>query len=91
MRHDVRTQMFGDVSCPVHATRLVVCCSVFVFASDFCLSFPHKGLGLTFIFVHVLVRAPIEEPGSQPTDTRTLCVIRALVPTFGHRMCVSSP
>ena len=34
------------LSCPVHAAFLVVCCSVFVFASDFCLFVSTQGVGV---------------------------------------------
>ena len=51
-----------------------------------CLVFPPvprtKGLGLTFTSAHVLIRALVDGPGSQPTDTmdHIKCVVRALVP-----------
>ena len=73
------------LSCPVHATFLVVCCSVFVFASDFCLFVSTtRGRGLTCTSPLILVRAHIDEPGCPSTDTmdHTLCVVRALVPTL---------
>ena len=41
-----------------------------------------KGLGLTFTSAHILIRALVDGPGSQPTDTmdHIKCVVRALVP-----------
>ena len=54
-----------------------------------------RGPGLTFTLARVLVRAPIDGPGLQPTDVKdhTKCVVRALVPTLGRvpAACVSSP
>ena len=50
-----------------------------------CFVFPpvsiHKGLGLTFTSAHILVRALVDGPGSQPTDTMVhiKCVVRAPV------------
>ena len=43
-----------------------------------------KCRGLTFTSARVLVRAPIDGPGSQPIDVqdRTLRVVRALMPTL---------
>ena len=43
-----------------------------------------EGRGLTFTSARVLVRAPIDGPGSQPIDVqdRTLRVVRALMPSF---------
>ena len=45
--------------------------------------------GLTFTSAHILVRAPVDGPGSQPTDAEdhTSCVSRALVPPCYHGMC----
>ena len=42
-----------------------------------------KGRGLTLAFARVLVQAPTDGPGLQPTDTVDLskCAVRALVPT----------
>ena len=39
------------------------------------------GLGLTFTSAHILVRALVDGPGSQPTDTmdHIKCVVRAPV------------
>ena len=41
----------------------------------------NKGLGLTFTSAHILVRALVDGPGSQPTDTmdHIKCVVRAPV------------
>ena len=48
-----------------------------------CFVFPpvpiYEGLGLTFTCAHVLVRALVDWPGSQPTDDHIKCVVRALV------------
>ena len=50
-----------------------------------CFVFPpvpiNKGLGLTFTSAHILVRALVDGPGSQPTDTmdHIKCVVRAPV------------
>ena len=55
-----------------------------------------KGLGLTFTSAHVLIRALVDGPSSQPTDTmdHIKCVVRALVPILAvslPHVCVSSP
>ena len=74
----------GDVSGPVHATFLVVCCSVFVFASDFCLFVSTQGIGVlrslspTSLSEHL----SMGQARNPPTQGTTLSVIRALVPTL---------
>ena len=58
-------------------------------------AFTTRGRGLTFNIARVLVRAPIDEPGFQPTDTETTqrCEVRALMPKCSPvaTACVSSP
>ena len=58
---------------------------IFLFSpSLFACSLSQRCGGLTFIFAHILVRALVGGPGSQPTDTvdNTQSVVRALTPTL---------
>ena len=62
-------------------TRELPQCSL-VWSSFFFPPVPiNKGLGLTFTSAHILVRALVDGPGSQPTDTmdHIKCVVRAPV------------
>ena len=55
-----------------------------LFCVGACFVFYTWDRGLTFTSARVLVRAPVDGPGSQPTDAEdhTSCVSRALVPTL---------
>ena len=62
---------------------LVRVCGLVLSCPEPCCVFT-KGRGLTVTRASFLARAPIDGPGSQPTDVqdRTLCVVRALMPTL---------
>ena len=56
-------------------------------------AFTTRGRGLTFNFARVLARAPIDEPGFQPTDTEgphnaVKSVLSCPMQPYRHRMCV---
>ena len=71
-RREKREELTGHVEIGVVSGWWCVCGST-------------RGQGLPFTFARVLVRAPTDEPGFQPTDkqrTTLQCVVRALVPTL---------